>query len=134
MLERLRQIVHLAAHTPVHTFYLSACPEVNYAVREQIESLLAYLFSIMPILEHSSGIKVIPYFVKVFNKLMILVAGLKILRHFRKRCRLEHINYEQRVVGGKRPAALGYDVRMVDAVLVGCLDKRIYTVVDVFLD
>ena len=65
---------------------------------------------------------------------MVLLSRFEVIRHFRKRRRLEHVYDEHRVVRGERPTALGDDVGMVYAVLVCRIDERIYTVVDIFLN
>ena len=134
MLERLGQHVDFPAHTPVHALYLGPCAQVYDAVAEEVECLLAYLLSIVPVFEHGSGIEIVPDVVEVFHQLVVGLLGLKLLWHLRQRSRLEHVDDEHGVVGRQRASALGDDVGMGDVVLVGCIDKGVDAVVHVFLN
>ena len=70
VLQVLGQSVDLVADTPVHCLYLGTCLQVNDAMREQVEHLLTYLFSIVPVLQDVAGRQVIPYLIQVFHQLV----------------------------------------------------------------
>ena len=134
MLQRFGEIVHLTAHAPVHALYLGPCLQADYAVREEVEGLIAYLLGVMPVLEHGARIEILPYLVQFLDQLMVLVRRFEIVRHLWQRRRLQHIDDQHRMVCGERTAALGNQVGVSHAVLVGRIDKGVHAVVDVLLD
>ena len=133
MLELLGQYVYLAANAPVHAFNLGAGAQVHYPVAEQVERLLAYLLCVVPVFKHGARVQVVPDVIQVAHELVAALRGFVLLLHLRQRRRLEHVDDEHRVVRRERASALGYDVRVGQAVAVGRVDKGIDTVVDVLL-
>ena len=84
MLEVFCQYVYLVADAPVHALYLGSCLEVNKSVGEEVETLLAYLLRIVPILEHRPLVEVVPDVVEVFHELVAVLVRLIFFRHLRK--------------------------------------------------
>ena len=134
MLHVLGKVVDLVAHAPVHRLNLGTGLQIYDAVREELQCLVANLFGIVPILQHVARIQVVPYLVKVLNQLVVGFLCFKLLWHFRQGSSLQHINHQYGVVGRERTATLGDEVRMVDIVLVGCINECIDTVVHILLD
>ena len=99
VLQVFGQRVDLVAHAPVHGLYLRPCLQINNAVGEEVEHLLAYLLGVVPVFEHVARRQVIPYLIKVFYQLMGFLIGFELLRHLGQRGRLEHVDDEHRVVG-----------------------------------
>ena len=56
----LHEVVDLAGHTPVEFLYLGAGFEVDDAVAEELEHLVAYLLGIVPALEGAALGQVVP--------------------------------------------------------------------------
>ena len=90
----LCQIVNLMAYTPVHGFYLGSCLEVDDAMREEFQSLVAYLLSVVPVFEHIAWVQVVPDIIQVFYQLVVFFLGLKLLGHLWQRGCLEYIDDE----------------------------------------
>ena len=90
----LCQIVNLMAYTPVHGFYLGSCLEVDDAMREEFQSLVAYLLSVVPVFEHIAWVQVVPDIIQVFYQLVVFFLGLKLLGHLWQRGSLEYIDDE----------------------------------------
>ena len=130
----LGKTVDLVAHAPVHRLNLGTGLQVYDAVREELQSLVANLLSIVPVLQHVAWIQVVPYLIKVLHQLVVGFLCLKLLWHFRQGSSLQDINHQYRVVGRERTATLGDEVRMLDIVLVGCINECIDTVVYILLD
>ena len=122
------------AYTPIHGLYLGTRLEVDNAVGEEVEHLLANLLGVVPVFEHVAGRQVVPYLVEVFHQLVAVLVGLKLLGHLGQRGGLQHIDDQHRVVGSQRTAALGDDIGMWQVVAVGGIDKGVDTVVDILLD
>ena len=134
MLQVLGQGIDLVAHAPVHRLDGGARLQVDDAVGEEVEHLLADLLGVVPVFEDVAGREVVPYLVEVFDELVSVLVGLELLGHLGQRGRFEHVDDEHRVVGCQRASALGDDVGVWQVVLVGCLYEGVDTVVDVFLD
>ena len=134
VLHALSHAVHLAADAPVHALYLGACAQVDDAVREEIERLVAYLFGVVPVLEHRARAQIVPYLVEVLHELMVVLCRLKLLAHLRQRSGLEHVDDEHRVVSRQRASALGDEVRVRYLVFVRRVDEGVDAVVHVLLD
>ena len=88
----------------------------------------------MPVFEHTALTEVVPDIIEVFHQLMTVLLGFKLLGHLGQRGGLKHIDDEDGVVGRQRTTALGDDVGMGEAVLVGGIDKGVDTVVHILLD
>ena len=125
--------VYLARDRPVEFLDLGAGPEVDDAVREELERLVAYLLCVVPVLEGAALRQVVPYLVQVLDELVVIGAYLPLLGHLGQRGCLEHLYYQHRVVCGERAAALGDDVGVRQAVLVGRVDYLVHDVVDILL-
>ena len=82
------------AYTPVHGFYLGSCLEVDDAMREEFQSLVAYLLSVVPVFEHIAWVQVVPDIIQVFYQLVVFYLGLKLLGHLWQRGCLENIDDE----------------------------------------
>ena len=134
MLHVLGKTVDLVAHAPVHRLNLGTGLQVYDAVREELQSLVANLLSIVPVLQHVAWIQVVPYLIKVLHQLVVSFLCLKLLWHFRQGSSLQDINHQYGVVGRERTATLGDEVRMLDIVLVGCINEGVDTVVYILLD
>ena len=68
------------------------------------------------------------------NELVILLGGVEILVHVRHAYIFKHVDNEYGVVCSERTATLGNEVRVRNVVFVGCIDKSVDAVVDVFLN
>ena len=134
MLHVLGKIVDLVAHAPVHCLNFCTGLQIYDAVREKLQCLIANLLGIVPVFQHVVRIQVVPYLIKVLHQLVVSFLCLKLLWHFRQGCSLQHINHQYGVVGRERTATLGDEVRMLDVVLVGCINESIDTVVHILLD
>ena len=134
MLQSLCHAVHLAANAPVHALYLGTCAQVDNAVREEVESLVAYLLGVVPVLKHSAWVEVVPYLVEVLYELVVVLRRFKLLAHLRQRSGFEYVGDKHRVVCRQRASTLCDEVRMLDAVLVRSIDECVYAVVDILLD
>ena len=134
MLQALRHLVYLTGDRPVETLDLRARLQVDDAVAEEVECLLAYLLRVVPGFEHAALVEVVPDVVQLLHQLVVVGADLPLLVHLGQARRFEHLEDEHRVVGGQGASALGDDVRVGDVVLVGDVDKGRYGVVDVLLD
>ena len=134
MLEVLCQRVYLATDAPVHPLYLGARLQIHHTVTEEVERLLANLLCVVPVLEHSARVQVVPYLVEVLHQLMSILCRLETLRHLGQGSCLQHVDDEYRVVSCQRTSALRDKVRVLYAVLVGSLNESIDTVVDILLD
>ena len=88
----------------------------------------------MPVFQHCALVQVVPDVVEILDELVVGVGRLKLLAHLGQRSRLQHIDHEHRVVSRQRPSALCDEVRVGDAVLVGCVDKGVDAVVNILLD
>ena len=130
----LGKTVDLVAYAPVHRLNLGTGLQVYDAVREELQSLVANLLSIVPVLQHVAWIQVVPYFIKVLHQLVVSFLCLKLLWHFRQGSSLQDINHQYGVVGRKRAPTLCDEVRMLDIVLVGCINEGIDTIVYILLD
>ena len=67
MLHVLGKIVDLVAHTPIHCLNFCTGLQIYDAVREELQSLVANLLSIVPVLQHVAWIQVVPYLIEVLN-------------------------------------------------------------------
>ena len=134
MLHVLGKIVNLMAHAPVHCLNLCTGLQIYDTVREELQCLVANLFGIVPILQHVAGIQVVPYLIEVLHQLVVSLLCFKLLWHFRQGSSLQHINHQYGVVGRERAATLSDEVRMLDIVLVGCINECIDTIVYILLD
>ena len=133
MFHLLGQVVHLAAYAPVHTFNLGTCAQVDNAVREEVERLLTYLLSVVPVFQHGALVQVVPNLVKVFHQLVVGVVGFKLFAHFGQRGCFEHVDNEHRVVCRQRASALSDEVWMRNIVFISGIDEGIDTVVHILL-
>ena len=99
VLQCLCHAVHLAANAPIHALYLGTCAQVDNAVREEVESLVAYLLGIVPVLKHCAWIEIVPYLVEILDELVVVFGRFKLLAHLRQRRGFEYVGDEYRVVG-----------------------------------
>ena len=134
MLHVLGKVVDLVAHAPVHRLNLGTGLQIYDAVREELQCLVANLLGIVPVFQHIARIQIIPYLIKVLHQLVVGFLCLKLLWHFRQGSSLQYINHQYGVVCRERAATLGDEVRMLDIVLVGCINESIDTVVHILLD
>ncbi len=134
MLQCLGDGVDLVAYAPVHGLNLGARLQVDHAVGKEVETVLAYLVGVVPVLEHRLRVEVIPYLVEVLDQLVVGFLGLELLGHLGQRGHAEDVDDQHRVVGRKRASALGDDVGMGDVVAVGDVDEGIDAVVDILLN
>ena len=81
MLQVLCQGVDLMANAPVHGLDLGTCLQIHDTMREQVQHLLTYLLSIVPVLQHIAGRQVIPDIIQILHQLMTVLVGLEILIH-----------------------------------------------------
>ena len=98
MLHALRHRVDLMTHAPIHGLNLRTCLEVYHAVSEHVKTVLTYLVSIVPVLQHRLRTDVAPYIIEVAHKLMVGGLSLKLLRHLRKGGHTEDIQDEHGMV------------------------------------
>ena len=70
MFQVLGKCVDFMTNAPVHSFYLCTCLQVDDAMREEVEHLLAYLFSVVPVFEYVAWRQVVPYLIEVFDQLV----------------------------------------------------------------
>ena len=134
MLHVLGKIVDLVAHAPVHCLNLCTGLQIYDAVREKLQCLFANLLGIMPVFQHVARIQVVPYLIKILHQLVVGLLCFKLLWHLWQGSSLQDINHQYGVVGRERAATLGDEVRMLDIVLVGCINECIDTVVHILLD
>jgi len=128
------QFGHLVTDGPVEALYLGACLEVDDAVAEEVECLLAYVFGVVPVLEEGAAGEFVPYLGEVVHEFVVVGGGLEVLGHLGCGDAFEGVDDEDAVVGGEGASALGDDVGVWDAVLVGGFDEGPDAVVDVLLD
>ena len=57
-------LVNLTCNRPVHTFNLCTCLQIDNTVAEQVQRFFTNLLSIMPCLQHTALIQVIPNLIK----------------------------------------------------------------------
>ena len=99
VLQCLCHAVHFATNAPIHALYLGTCAQVDNAVREEVESLVAYLLGIVPVLKHCAWIEIVPYLVEILDELVVVFGRFKLLAHLRQRRSFEYVGDEYRVVG-----------------------------------
>ena len=128
------QLGHFMADGPVERLNLRTCLEVDDAVAEEVERLLANVLGIVPVLEKRARREVVPYLRQVMHEFVVLGPRHEVLWHLRRRDAFQHIDDKDAVVCGERASALRDDVGMRDVVLVGCLHEGIDAVVDILLD
>ena len=134
MFQSGNNLVDFARNRPIQAFDLCACLQIDDAMTEQVERLLPNLLRIVPGFQHSGLIQLIPNLVQFTNQLMVGLAHLEILIHFRQSRRFQHFENQNRMMGSQRTAALGNDVRMRNAILIAGIDQRRNRVVDIFLN
>ena len=134
MLHRLCNSINLVADAPVHRFYLGTRLEVDHSVGEHVETVLANLLGVVPVLKHRLRIEVVPNLIEVLNELMISGLSLKLLRHFGQRGGTEDVQDKNGMMRSQTASALGDDVRVRNIILVGDVGESVYAVVDVLLD
>ena len=100
---------------------------------EKVERLLAYLLGIVPRLEHAALAQVVPNVVEFLHQFVGILTRLPVVVHLRQGSRLQHLEDEDGVMGGQTATCLGDDVRMLETVLVGRIDKGRYNVIHIFL-
>ena len=88
----------------------------------------------MPVFQHVAWIQIVPYLIQILDQLVVGFLCLKLLWHFRQGSGLQYVDDQYGVVGRKRTATLGDEVRMLDIILVGCIHEGIDAVVHIFLD
>ena len=103
-------------------------------MREELQCLVANLLGIVPVFQHVARIQVVPYLIEILHQLVVSLLCFKLLWHFRQRSSLQDINHQYGVVGRERAATLGDEVRMLDIILVGCINESIDTIVYILLD
>ena len=128
------QFGHLVADGPVEAFYLGACLQVDDAVPEQVECLLAYVFGIVPVFEERPSAQLVPYLREVVYQLVVFSRGLEVLGHLGGRYGFQYVQNEHTVMGGKGTSALGNQIGVGDLVGLCCLGKGVHAVVHIFLD
>ena len=133
MLHLLAEDVDLVAHAPIHGLDLSPCLEVDDAMREEFQGLVADLLGVVPVLQHVARGDVVPNLVQVLHQLVVAVLCLKLLGHLGQRGGLQHVDDQHAVVGSQGAATLRDDVGMGKMVLVGRIDKGVDAVVDILL-
>ena len=134
MLHVLGKVVDLVAYAPVHRLNLGTSLQIYDTVREELQCLVANLFGIVPVFQHVAWIQIVPYLIEILHQLVVSLLCFKLLWHFRQGSSLQDINHQYRVVGRKRATTLGDEVRMLDIVLVGCINEGIDTIVYILLD
>ena len=134
MLLMVSQLSHLTADSPIYRLNLRTSLEINDTMAKHIESLLAYLLSIVPVLQHRAARQLVPYLSQVMHQLMIVLARLEVLRHLRRSDTLQDIKYKHRMMSSKRASTLRDDIRVRNSSLISSLDKSIHTVVDILLN
>ena len=134
MLLMMRQFCHLMTYRPVEGLHLCTCLQVDDTVAEEVESLLADILGIVPVLKHGPCGEFIPYLGKVVYELVVLLSRHEVLGHLWYGDALQYVENEDRVVRCQRASSLGDEGRMRYIVLVSCFRERIYAVIDVFLN
>ena len=130
----VHEFIDFARDTPVEAFDLRAGLEVDDAVAEKIERLLAGLFGVVPIFQHGAGREFVPYFREVAHQLVVVFRSFEVFVHLRYAYALKHVEDKDGVVGRQRAAALGNNGGVRNVVLVRGVDKGVDAVVDVLLD
>ncbi|CDF22978.1 unknown [Prevotella sp. CAG:617] len=128
------QVVDVAQHAPKETLNLCPRTQVDDAVTEKVERLLADVLSVVQVLQHGTRREFVPNLAQVAHELMVVGRGLKVLVHAGQGDTLQHIQNQHGMMGRKRPSALGNDVGVRNIIAVGRLNQGIYAVVDIFLD
>ena len=128
------QFTDFVGYAPVEAFDLGAGLEVDDAVAEKVEGLVAYVLRVVPVLKHGTGGEFVPYLREVVNELVVLLRGMEILVHVGHTDALHDIDDEHGVVCGERAAPFGDEVGMGYVVLVGSVNEGVHAVVDVLLD
>ena len=70
-------------------------------MREELQSLVAYLLGVVPVFKHVARVDVVPDLIEVFDELVVRLLGLKLLGHLGQRGGFEHVDDENAVVGGQ---------------------------------
>ena len=65
---------------------------------EQVESLLAYVLCIVPILKHGACGEFVPYLRQVMHELVVVFVRLEVFRHLRSRDTLKDIENQYGMV------------------------------------
>ena len=99
VLHVLGEVVDLMAHAPVHCLYLCTGLQIDDAVGEELQCLVAYLLGVVPVLQHITRVQIVPDFVEVFHQLVVGLLRLKLLGHLRQGGGLQHVDDEHGVVG-----------------------------------
>ena len=126
-------LAHLAGHRPEQLFDLSPGAQVEQSQTEEVERFLANLQGIVPRLEQTRLVHVVPYLIELVDQFVRVLAQLFLLVPDGERGRLEHLEYQHRVVGGKRAPRLGDDVGLGQVVLHAGIDQRRNRVVYILL-
>ena len=84
MLQTRCNLVNLTCNRPVHTFNLCTCLQIDNTVTEQVQRFFTNLLGIMPCLQHTALIQVIPNLIKFLYELMIVCTHLKVFVHRRQ--------------------------------------------------
>ena len=115
-------LADLARHRPIQPLDLGAGLQIDNAMTEQIQCLLAYLLRIVPGFQHTALIQLIPNFIQFLHKLMVGFTHFEVFIHFGKRSSFQYFKYQNRMMGCQRTSALRYNIRMRDAVLITDID------------
>ena len=100
---------------------------------EEFKSLLANLLGIVKSLEHGTLVELAPYLVEFLRKVVVTGCNLPLLIHLRQGCCLKHLEHKDCVVRRNGTSALGNDVGVWDAVLVGCIYHCVNGIVYILL-
>ena len=134
MLHVLRNGKNLANDTPEHALNLCAGLEVYNAMAEEFKCLLTNLLCVVQRLEHRTLVELAPYLVEFLCQVVVVCRNLPLLIHLWQCRRLKNLEHQYGMVCRYRASALGNDVRMRDAVLVGRVDHGVDGVVHILLD
>ena len=127
--------VHVAGNGPEEFLDHGAGAQVDESQREAVQCFVTDLEGIVPVLEQSCLVDLVPNLVHVAHEFVVVLAdGIHLVVPFGQLGGLQDVHDEHRVVGGQRASALSDDVGVLEAVLVAGIHERIDRIVDILLD
>ena len=99
MLLGLGEHIDFACDTPVHAFDICTCAQVYKTMAEQVQTFFADLLCIVPVLQQSTWVKIIPYFVHVLDQLVGILLRFEVFVHAGQGCCFQNLHDEYGMMG-----------------------------------